>query len=384
MKAIDVRPFTGYLRIQTLPNVNVLATNASIDDELWSLLDYYAEIEKVGIGLVKKHGFTRYTQYERIYKSFRAFIRQAKNYYLAGKALNYRSSGLLYYYSFLNLAKAYILLRKPNSIRGKFIAHGLSNKIPNYGKFENQTIKIEEGGIFPMLYEYIASEKILTQPINIQTCLAYCSDVSYQYSSGGFGQARILPGKFALIVNEDDKSNKKCWGMLAISSFGSTSAYSKSFSDFYKNYELIDLTFDLQDKIFGINGALRSHYSYFQSKKETPYLSESSPNQFAIMEELKTALHKVLDFSYYQDDSEFMIALPYKIRRQISMRETLAIYITMFYMSSLIRYKPDYLDHLLDKKEAWILESFVKSCPQTFLRSMASHIIGQEFIFTQR
>jgi len=53
----------------------------------------------------------------------------------------------------------------------------------------------------------------------------------------------------------------------------------------------------------------------------------------------------------------------------------------MFYLSSLVRYQPAYLEELLDHKPAWLIESFVNSTPETFLRIIVSRITNNRLVF---
>jgi hypothetical protein len=66
------------------------------------------------------------------------------------------------------------------------------------------------------------------------------------------------------------------------------------------------------------------------------------------------------------------------------MNEVLAIYAVMFYLSSLVRYRPNYLESLLNHKPAWLIENFVNSTPETFLKMMVSKIVGTDFVFRRR
>ncbi len=92
-------------------------------------------------------------------------------------------------------------------------------------------------------------------------------------------------------------------------------------------------------------------------------------------------LNPFCNFHYFDDSYDLEIALPYTPYRQAPLSEVLAIYAIMFYLSSLVRYKPNYLEELLNHKPAWLIEGFVNSTPETFLRIFISHIIGTDFIF---
>jgi hypothetical protein len=66
------------------------------------------------------------------------------------------------------------------------------------------------------------------------------------------------------------------------------------------------------------------------------------------------------------------------------MNELMSIYLIMFYMSSLVRYKPAFIENLLNTKEAWLIDSFVKSCSVTFLRMIVSEIMNTDFVIKYR
>ena len=53
-------------------------------------------------------------------------------------------------------------------------------------------------------------------------------------------------------------------------------------------------------------------------------------------------------------------------------------------MGSLVRYNPDYIEKILQSKEAWIIERFVNGAPITFLRYLANSILSTDFIYIKR
>lgn len=136
--------------------------------------------------------------------------------------------------------------------------------------------------------------------------------------------------------------------------------------------------------IFCLNAKELSVFTFFQSKKTLPYLTEDNPPFFSINLETMKGLKNVFQVNYFAKDLDFIIALPYKQHNQIRMDETIAIYLIMFYLSSLVRYNPQYLENLLSKKEAWVIDSFVRSCTITFLRSMVSRITDTDYVLEGR
>jgi hypothetical protein len=78
-----------------------------------------------------------------------------------------------------------------------------------------------------------------------------------------------------------------------------------------------------------------------------------------------------------QDEADFTMVAPCDVEGQhLYMREYLAIYLTLFYLGSLVRYAPHHLDDLLGGKAAWMFESFVKSAPLMTLRAFVAKITG--------
>jgi hypothetical protein len=50
------------------------------------------------------------------------------------------------------------------------------------------------------------------------------------------------------------------------------------------------------------------------------------------------------------------------------MNEFVAIYVIMFLLGSLVRYRPEILEKMLSSKDTWLIERFVKTAPITLLR----------------
>ena len=124
-----------------------------------------------------------------------SYIDQAKVYFNDGYNSDWRSAGLLYYYSFLNLAKSLISLRKIiNNINIKSIStyHGLSYKNIEFDSILNFKLtihpqrtfkrnKIVGYNIFSNLYEAITNNKWPFNDeitISLAQILPYCFDVS--------------------------------------------------------------------------------------------------------------------------------------------------------------------------------------------------------------
>lgn len=375
------RQVTGYLR-QRLGKRNIQGLSASgeIDDELWILLEYYSEIESVGLNFLKNNGLQIASQRRKVLKHFQAYVRQAKGYYYSAKILPPRSSGLLYYYCFFNLVKAALVIKYP-SIAGSKEHHGLEFKFRSGDKFDNQVIRVKRSGIFPKLYDWYFGESIKEGSLNIKTLLNYCTDISYQCQIGGIHDEKILYSYCAHAVH---KSKRTGWALLGIPNASSLLEYPKTFSYFIKNFEKVDMPQLSCREIFDIDANHQSSFIFFQSSSVKRWISDDIPPALEVRDELLKAFGKCLQTNLFAKDFDFIISLPYKTNNQIGMDETLSIYLIMFYLSNLVRYNPQYLESLLSKKEAWLIDSFTRSCPVTFLRGIVSRIVNTDYIIERR
>ncbi len=375
------RNVTSYLRERLSPrNIIGLSSSGNIDDELWILLEYYSEVDDVGLKFLKTLGISNNLIRKRTFKTFQGFVRQAKNYYYSAKTLHPRSSGLLYYYCFLNLAKAALVIKDP-TIRGKFIPHGLKYKISNNSRFAEQTVSLGSSGVFDRFYEWYFDTPITHRSFNIQTLLNYCTDIGYQCQISGIKQPKIVYG---YAVSAMDEKNITNWSIVGFYELNEVLKYKKAMRPFFGVFEKIDLPEPDAREMFDISQPALSRVSFFQSINVKKWLSNDTPDYLTVRSEAIQSLRNILQINYFKSNFDFILSLPYKFNKQIRIDETIAIYLVMYYISNLVRYKPEYLENLLDTKESWLIESFIKSCPVTFLRSIISRIIRTDYVFENR
>jgi hypothetical protein len=99
-------------------------------------------------------------QKNAIWKEYRNYVHQGLSYFDAALNVRDRSATLLYYYAVLNFAKAELIYTQAPSIMGQRIVHGLSYS-PTWAKtLSADFIRVQGGGIFPLLYEARTGQKI--------------------------------------------------------------------------------------------------------------------------------------------------------------------------------------------------------------------------------
>src|SRR3989344_957376 len=305
------RKIDAYIRQRLGPrDIQPLSTSGSIDEELWTILEYYSEVESVGMGLLKRNGITNGLVRKRAFKHFQAYIRQAKTYYNSAKILPSRSSGLLYYYCFLNLAKAALMLKNP-SLGGKSINHGLTYKIHNF-PLEKQLVHLKQNGVFEKFYEWYFGEKIKLTSFNIKSLLSYCSDIAYQSQIAGARNVKVIPAYFASAV---DKTKNTGWGLVGFYDLTEAEKYRKSIQPFFDLFEKIDVPEVTLREIFKISAFEKALLSFFQSKQENPWLGSDVPNILHTRSEAMNSLNKVFQVNYFKEDFDFKLSLPYSVNK---------------------------------------------------------------------
>jgi len=123
------------------------------------------------------------------------WIDQAKTYYLDACNASWKSAGLLYYYSFLNLAKAHLVTNRVISgrkLKSTSIYHGLTAQPQAPSSIINFQIEIHPPGnstrrnIFSHFYQTLVRESWpFRSPVTVtlSNIISYCDDISHETHS---------------------------------------------------------------------------------------------------------------------------------------------------------------------------------------------------------
>jgi hypothetical protein len=346
---------------------------SKIDAELFANIEYLSEIKEKGLERIKQINETNAT--EENWLSFRAFVRQAKLYYFSAKEQNPAVSSLNFFYSFLNLVKAYCCLYYPEKVSGH-VKHGISLG-GSFSDVFTQEINLYTDGIMPMFYELVTKIKLSkTAKFPAQNLLSYCSDITYEYSrSVPSPKINFLYSKIVIV----GESKEKMWVLMAVSSLGAITNNESVKKVFEPHFHQIDLNPHQASEIFKIKLDEYPSYSFLQNKSEefslVPFL--------LVAKDYYTRLSPFVSFYPRKFSECFKINLPIKDNNgdDVVLNECLAIYAFMFYVSELVRYNPKIIQDNLSKPQGWLMERFIVNTPQTFLRYMVNLITGDDLLF---
>ena len=103
-----------------------------------------------------------------------------------------------------------------------------------------------------------------------------------------------------------------------------------------------------------------------------------------MINEVYNIIKEAIITNVYDDEFDYLLSSPLRLNMQLPMIEPISIYSIMYYMGSLVRYHPNYIEKLLESRDGWIIERFVKSTPNTFLRYMVNIITKHDYVYIQR
>lgn len=190
-------------------NPTIIRTTNKLVDQLWQelvLLRHLKGKEKVNAS-----------------KSISPWIDQAKTYFLDASRSDWRSAGLLYYYSFLNLAKSLLVVKKSftyKSLNTISIYHGLRADLQNIIKLTDFKFDIfpaqqnRRNNIFPYLYKVMTNEDWpFANAITVQVgeIAAYCEDIAIEMNRLFNIKPRVISLQSLLRIE-----NNQAWFEMAV------------------------------------------------------------------------------------------------------------------------------------------------------------------------
>ncbi len=382
-----------YLELRFADNTLEMARTDSPDlaEELWLSLHHAAEVESVGIELLQTHDNKRRNhtaeELKNEWRELRAYLRQAETFYRGASPLSWISSPLNYYYSFLNLAKACCLLRNvlPPRVPKSNEAEITPRKI-RHGLFEN--IVIPDGwtatvgsnkDVFALYYELAVGTTIKDGTVlEVHDLLGYSMPIGLQLRKSRY-EPRIAAflSRWALLGNESHS-----WDLVGLHNRVRDELIPASFFEQYQ--EVVPATvkgFVL--RAFGVQGIETSETRFFQRRNPYPRNPDGSFHTDVMLNDFRVALpHRAypnLSNAIYQ--FVFSAWCPTASgEERVPMNPELATYAVWFFLSSLVRYHPEYMDEISTSTDAWLIESFVKSASLDLLRMMTSRLLGYSVV----
>lgn len=332
------------------------------DAQLWRLLDELARVPSKGRVLFAPP----LANQNRHWAEFGNFVRQAAAYWKGARTIEGSSAGLVYYYSAMNLAKAELMIFTPKVVFNRKITHGLSFD-PTSGKgprVDNVTVR---DGVFNALYTRRTGRVLPAGTrLRIKSLLANIPEVGMELEESG-----PTPSKVVFALHTVLASATEAWNAVYVPvprflgdpREPATRHFLKAFTEIEKPRN--------HRTLFALSSRMANQGRYYESI--ATHSDSGQPNIMAAIANLGSATSPYSsgpDFS----TNDFVLTPSLVKSSDMPMPPALARYALMFYVSSLVRYRPSILDPVRHPETAWLIDSFMSQSPMALLLEAAQGI----------
>ena len=317
---------------------------------LWRILG--RRVDDVDRGRALFTGTMR--QKNALHRSFRNYVQQGRAYFEAGDAVSGRSAALLYYYAFLNLAKAELLVKKSSVLADK-VRHGLIFKPGD--QLLTGHVEVSDG-VFPNLYT-ARTGLLLMQgtKIPIRRVFACIPEIGWDFEQAGGTSTTV---EALSVVVSDDQST---WTLLMVSPTEVIESHSDLTRHLARNWDVVEWTptWDWRDT-FAVSRRARPMGAILQQRHPLPRDKSGDlqwPEVTAARRQAWEQLSPFIDYSTDPAVDAVLCASLYRNRRLV-LPPSLARYLATFFLSSVVRYRPDLLDPRDHGADSLLSESVAK------------------------
>lgn len=349
-------------------------TDAASPELLWAILRARIEVPKRASALFED------TQGDRdlLIKQLRNLVRQGWNYYVAASAVPGSSSALLYYYAALNLAKAELLRVDARAVMAREMGHGLSFRRPKAGGVVSGGLVVRKG-VFSMLYE--ARTGLTIAPgtyLPFKGLIGGVPEVGWEILHIGAATPTVLP-----VVSTVVSDAASTWGELAIVPQNMLDELSDLRDLVEASYEEVDTSnFDWR-QLFAISR--RSYVGVSVWQERVPIRRDPDPAQFgAAIEAACTRMWTQLSphiSSSTDPGADGHLFATLDGAPGVILPPCLARYAAIYYLSSVVRYRPDLLDDRDSAEESWLCDRVSKETALPLLIDAVSGIERTTYVF---
>lgn len=329
-----------------LPGASYEGTLGDPERILWASIRHMcardvAEEIVFGIHKVKKK-----SDIQKISRNIKVYIDQAYSFYNAAQAAETNTAPLIFYYSYLNLAKALSEIRYPGfHEHTENYNHGITWK-PSKDYLVNvstESINISTRGVWHTLLETVTGQSVrVPNPLSIKVkdLFALCPETGIEFERTFHQPVRLIELIEAGIFVDDIQ--KELWLRLTVNK---------------SNLKSLKLTRPKFIKLFTATGF---KYEQVCSDDDSQWIFESTPGikfkaddrdiPYDFVEPLITPMNLFAHMHF--DELGYMI--PYQNKLPIKLPQLMVLYSLIFWLGSLVRYDPHSVDALRDSRN-WIL-----------------------------
>lgn len=327
------------------PSVSDEGTLGDPETIIWASIKQLCSRE-VGEEISERiHGVRRKREREAVAENLKLYIQQATEFYEAARTAKSNTAPLIYYYSFLNLAKAYCELKYPNiHKRVESYRHGVSWR-PNplyLTDLDKVEISVTMRGVWHMLWEALNGDPCtIANParLKIKDLFSYCPEIGIEYSRTYGGDQKFVDLVKPRILY--DNSTDEVW---------------IQFSVHRENLKIQRLSApallrQIQSRRSGYSEVKATDHEYRTFQSISPV--KVGKNDM-VLDAIKNDVAAFNLFVRFGKEHCLEYSVPIQNHLPVRMPQILVLYTVLFWLGSLVRYDPHSLNNLMDSNY-WIL-----------------------------
>lgn len=360
----------------TIPAVTLFDEEEVLDREpdasaIWELLHSYADVRDRGRALFRGSLSRR----NKLFDEFSNYVKAAHAYYTAAEPVRDASAALLYYYAFLNLAKAELLATHPTEVFQQQIHHGLSYRPGSASRPMSARVRMLDG-VFRLLFQKrTGSQAPAREELPVARLMPRATS---SYAGGGEVWSRAELSRV---------HHTLCWNHTHI--WSSIGIFDDTFLDYRPTARIWNAALKEVSPPRFVESAFRVRrlqlpWRFFETKDPAELATAGRWERRELIEAVRrtqSALAQVVDAPYDLASEGTAFPSLYK-SRPLFMPASLCDYVLMYYCSSLTRYEPSKLDPALYGLQAWGLHHFVNNTGIRLLQDAYFGITGIRIRFT--
>lgn len=350
-RAADYSLTGDSLRFHTYPRANIASTIGDPEQVVWSSIKNMAVRDVADSILKESHSVSNKRSRYTITKNLKVYIGQAFELYEAAQAAKANTAPLLYYYSFLHLAKALCEIHRPQFHKTpESYRHGISwRPSSNFAvNMHTQTVNLTRRGVWHVLYEATTQQPCRASnpcKLSIGNLFSVNPEVSIEYSRA-YGRVPNL----VVLLNPKVMANREkgeIWVNFSVA-----------------RGNLRELRLSRPKLLAAITTAGNAYHEVqssisdwlmfeFERPKTIPETHEG-PLEVLVAPEISAMNLFTTLGAMGLDSLGLRYFVPIQARLPMQLPQLLVLYSLMFWLGSIVRYDPHSLARL-QEQEYWIL-----------------------------
>jgi hypothetical protein len=358
----------------SLPSFDLETTLGEPETIVWSSIRHLGS-HAAAAYTAGAHGHTHKRIRETIARNVKLYIGQAHEFYEAAKDAKPNTAPLLYYYAFLNLAKALCEFKKPKlHERIECYSHGISWR-PNPKKlvrFRTEYLTLRQNGMWQALWAALMAVACPVPPnvrLHIQTLFSYCPDIGAEFGrSCGYERLNLIALDSPNVMY--DKQRREAWVSFSVKRWR------------FRAAKISAPTFLRQISVTGnayteVHSAEPKELRRFESAtvKSVPHVDDVHSAFANEIRAFSLVSHMVLE-------QKLGYSVPVQRALRYPIPQILAGYSILFWLGSLVRYDPHSVQYLMDSHYWVLVDGFMSQCRPWLLEQFRWVLYNEEITLT--